>query len=304
MNDEKAFDAGESYLCEDDQEPSAKWRTVSLVTGIFRLVSQRPEAGREAAERRRGLIKAAAAQLTARGLDGVALVRYGMAQEVIAPVVSALILKLLSGEDSAIEGVDASAWCAALGIDHQPPLAEKPAIREIAGRFSEVILPAISRIRQWAGCSSLDEMISLAPPRPGELAATDAVSGGERGFCMIPVDPTAALEHLKTASNMEYRPTVTNSYNQMCCYWSLGRSRAALNVAAAEWSRVGSDSSTSAFLWRLTAREEWEIHEEGDPLGAVAALAAEIAHREGWQEQEEFWRANQAARSTSGSEAA
>ena len=88
MNEEKAFDAGESYLREADREPCTGWRTVSLVTGIFRLIEQRPEVGGAAADRRRETIKAAAAELSARGLDAVALVRYGMSQEVAAPVVS------------------------------------------------------------------------------------------------------------------------------------------------------------------------------------------------------------------------
>lgn len=412
MNEEKAFDAGESYLCEADQEPSVGWRTVSLVTGILRLIEQRPETGGAAAETRRETIKAAAAELTARGLDAVALVRYGMSQEVAAPIVSALLVKLMGG-DSAIEGVDAQAWCAALGIDQPASPGNEPSLPEIVDRFTEVIRPAISGIAQWVGSASLDEIIFLTPPQPGDLATTVAAPSGERalheqyqwvvdhfaqtfyrdwrtsslhnelrwldgdivppctdnlmhdrlvpreelveeiarravyrtgipdigdsvsaemtrhaiallhqgkhseavavfefgvtqrpddpeirnnlGFCMIPVDPNAALEQLKTAANMGYASSVTNAYNQMCCYWALGRSRAALNIAAAEWSKVG-PGLRSSLLWRLTARDEWELYDADDPSLAMAAFAAEIARREGWQEQDDLWRANKDSR--------
>jgi len=408
LDEEKAFDAGESYLCEADREPSTEWRTVSLVTAIFRLISQQPEAGGAAAKRRHETVCAAAAELTARGLDAVALVRYGMSQEVAAPIVSALLIKLMGGE-SAIEGVDAQAWCEALGIGQTAPPGDEPSTPEIVDRFTEIILPAILRIRQWVGSASLDELIGLTPPQAGDLATAVAVPADERelyqqyrwlvdhfaqtfyrdwkttslhnelrwldgdivspctdelmhdrtvprqelveeiarravyrtgipdigdsisaemtrhaiallhkgrhreavaifefgvtqrpddpgirnnlGFCMIPVDPNAALEQLKIAANMGYDSTATNAYNQMCCYWALGRSRAALNIAAVEWPKTDSEPRGS-LLWRLTALDEWELYDSEDPRLAIATFAAEIAHREGWQEQEELWQAN------------
>jgi hypothetical protein len=305
--------------------------------------------------------------------------------------------------------VDTLAWCAALGIDQPVPSKNEPSMSEIADRFTEVILPAILRIKQWVGSASLDELIDLAPPKPNDLAPDAAAPEGERvlyeqyrwivdhfaqtfyrdwetnslhnelrwldgdivspcndelmndrmvprqelveeiarravyrpgvpgvgdsiaaemtrhaisllhqgryreavavfefgvtqrpgdpeirnnlGFCMIPVDPSAALEHLKMAANMGYCSTATNAYNQMCCYWALGRSRAALNIAAAEWPKANSESRDS-LLWRLTTRDEWELYDAIDPGSAIAGFAAEIAYREGWQEQGELWQAN------------
>jgi hypothetical protein len=116
---------------------------------------------------------------------------------------------------------------------------------------------------------------------------------------MIPVNPRAALDHLKMAANMGYRATATNSYNQMCCYVDLGRSIAALNIAEIEWHRVDSkDRQLAATLWRLSGSGEWELTHSNDVAMAVAAFAADIARREAWTEQEEFWRANEATRAT------
>jgi hypothetical protein len=408
LNDDKPFDAGESYLCECDREPSAKWRTVSLVTAIYRLIERGPEAIRATTEVRSRTITTAAAELTTRGLDALALVRYGMSREVVAPISSALIFKLILGEESAIEGVDLQAWCAALGLDLPASTGTQPAIYEMAEKFSEVLVPTFSRIRQWVDSASLDELINLVSPPPGELAIAAAPAGSDRtlreqyrwlvdhfaetfyrdwatsslhnelkwldgditapctaalmddrvvprqelveeiarrtvygtdtpgagdsiaaemtrhaitllrqgrcreaaavfefgvtqrpddpeiqnnlGFCLIPIDPSAALNHLKAASNMGYPGSVTNAYNQMCCYWALGRSRAALNIASAAWSKLTAESDIS-LLWRSAPQGGWELHED-DPARSIAFFATEIARREGWQDEVDDWRKN------------
>jgi hypothetical protein len=405
LNDAKPFDAGESYLCEPDGEPSAKWRTVSLITALYRLIGRGPEAMQATTELRSGTIATAAAQLTARGLDAVALVRYGMSQEVVALISSALTFKLILGEDSAIEGVDLQAWCAALGVDLPESPQAKPTVYELVDRFTDVLIPAFSRIKQWVDSASLEDIINLAPPLPGELTITATSSASDRalreqyrwivdhfaqtfyrdwatsslhnelkwldgdivapcsgelmddrivprqelveeiarravygtdtpgpgdsiaaemtrhaiillrhgrhreaaavfefgvtqrpddpeiqnnlGFCLIPIDPKVALEHLKAASNMGYPRTTTNSYNQMCCYWALGRPRAALNIASAEWSKLSAAPEPS-LLWRPSVQGDWELHED-DPGPSIATLAANIARHEGWPEEEEYW---------------
>jgi hypothetical protein len=420
VNDEKPFDAGESYLCEPDREPSAKWRTVSLVTAIFRLIERGPETAQTPTEARSRTITAAATELTARGLDAVALIRYGMSRELTAPVSSALILKLIVGEDSAVEGVEAQAWCAALGIDLPEPFKEKSPIHEIVDRFTALIIPSFSRIRHWGDTASLDELIKLTPPPPGGLISAIAPAPSDRvlreqyrwivdrfattfygdwetsslhnelrwldgditapctselmddrivprqdlveeisrravygtgapdpsdsiaaemtrhaivllrqgrcseaaavfefgvtqrpddpaiknnlGFCLIPVDPSIALDHLKAASNMGYPGSATNSYNQMCCYWALGRSRAALNVATAEWAKLNTATEDS-LLWRLSSHGDWELR-ESDPALSIASFAADIARREGWQDEEGHWQRNAETRADLANEAA
>jgi hypothetical protein len=64
VDDERAFDAVESYLCEISSEPSSDWRTVSLVTALRGLITRGPEFQRSTLEARREAIKATAAELT------------------------------------------------------------------------------------------------------------------------------------------------------------------------------------------------------------------------------------------------
>lgn len=409
MDGGRAFDAAECYFCETDREPSVEWRTVSLVTGILGLISRGPEFERPTPEVRRDTIKSAVSELSKRGLDALALIRYGMQREVAVPITSALFAKLIFGEDSIVDGVDVGAWCATLGLDLPLPCSDQPTVDVIVARFADIIYPIIPRIEHWVANASLDQIISLTPPHPGELVVSspglssdhklreqyrwavdhfartfyrdwetaslhyelrwldgdilppcpdrimrdrsarredvveeiaqravyrmDASGAGDSitaemtlharallrqdkyreaaavfefgilqrpddpdmrnnlGFCLIPIDPRAALQHLKTAANMGYRPTVTNSYNQICCYVALGRSRAALNLADAEWERLGSRTQP-ALLWALTDAEGWELVDSDDPARAIAALAAEVARREGWKEREDLWQGN------------
>jgi hypothetical protein len=108
------------------------------------------------------------------------------------------------------------------------------------------------------------------------------------GFCLIPVDSRKALEHLKAAANMGYQPSATNSYNQMCCYVSIGRPRAALNIADSE-TRKSSPGHRSATLWRIVGEGKWELFDSDDSLESVAIFAVEIARNEGWNEEKEAW---------------
>lgn len=418
MDHERAFDAVESYLSETDREPSAKWRTASLVTAIHGLIRRGPEFGRPTPEARQHMIRRAAAELTARGLDALSLIRYGMPHEVTAPVTSALLLKLMFGDSIAFAGVDAVPWCAALGIESLEPFTGENSFQETVDQFAKIIVPAMPRIRQWVSSASLDEIIELVPPRRGVLGTSAVAIAGERelrnlyrwavdhfaktfykdwattslhnefrwldgdmvspcpaelmrdrsvlkkdlseeiarravyqtpapdagssvvdemtrhagsllrqgrykeaaavfefgvrqrpddpdiknnlGFCMIPVNPRVALDHLKMAANIGYRSTATNSYNQMCCYVNLGRPQAALNIAEFEWHRISSkiEQVEAMLLWRLSDSGEWELTDHDDVAKAIAAFAADIARREGWTEQEEFWRATEATRAT------
>jgi hypothetical protein len=109
MDEGKAFDAVESYLCETEREPSAQWRTVSLVTAILGIITHGQEFERPTPQARQKAFKAAADELSRRGLDAVALVRYGMAREVIAPLGAALIVGLISNR-SPYNGIDVPSW--------------------------------------------------------------------------------------------------------------------------------------------------------------------------------------------------
>jgi hypothetical protein len=118
----------------------------------------------------------------------------------------------------------------------------------------------------------------------------DPVVRNNLGFCLIPVEPREALNHLKSAANMGFEPSAINAYNQMCCYVAIGRSRAALNIADSEHKKPEA-KQVGGFLWR-PHEGQWELFHTERPFNEIAVLAAEIARNEGWKDQEEFWRAS------------
>lgn len=407
MDGIKAFDAVETYLCEGTRNPSAAWRTVSLVTALLGLITRGPEFETPTPEARLDAFRAAADELSRRGLDALALVRYGMTREVAAPVIGALAVRLIFGEGASMESMDVQGWCAALGLQGLPSASPRPNVNEIGRLFEEWILPAIPNIYRWIGTASLDDLINLTPPArdslelssdtepldrdlreqyrwavehfaktfygdwqtsslhyelkwldgevlppcpnelmndrkvprekiaeeiarrvvydvdkydPGESLVSemtrhaisllrqdrcndaaavfefgvlqrpdDADIRNNLGFCLIPVDPRKALDALKCAANMSYEPSSTNSYNQICCYISIGRPRAALNVADEEWRKEDSKGH-SAVLWRRRSDGTWELFDSEDSLTSIAHLCVEIARDEGWADQERTWK--------------
>lgn len=406
MDDDKAFDAVESYLCETEREPSAQWRTVSLVTAMLGIITHGPEFEDPTPQARQKAFKAAADELSRRGLDAVALLRYGMAREVIAPLGAALIVGLIS-DQSLYNGIDVPIWRAALDLEPPVRASGPPSLGEVTAGVGSIFSSAIPQLLQWAANASLDELVSLTPPTrdaitslpsgepgdqamrvqyrwavdhfaktffrdwnteslhyelrwldgdvlapcpdelmndrriqrdqiteeiarrvvynrgnidPGESLAMEMTRHAEKllkqgrhreaaavfefgvqqrpedadvrnnlGFCLIPIEPREALDHLKSAANMGYEPSATNAYNQMCCYVAVGRSRAALNIADSEYKKLHG-KQVAAFLWR--SREgQWELFFSEDPLQEIAVYSAEIARTEGWKDQEEIWRA-------------
>jgi hypothetical protein len=416
LDDDKAFDAVESYLCETEREPSRQWRTVSLVTAMLGIISHGPEFQEPTPEARHEAFKAAADELSRRGLDAVALVRYGMSLEATAPLVSAVIVRLLlQGDPSAkvtidppidMEGVDVDNWWTVLDLEPPPIRGENGPTPEMIARIQEVMSSVVPRVNQWAASASISDLVNLTPPTretlaslptgepldrnlreqyrwavdhfaktffrdwettslhyelrwldgdilppcPNELmldrkvpreeiareiarravyddASPDPVESlvdemsrhavkllrqgrcreaaavfefgvqqrsedpqvrNNLGFCLIPIDPRQALEHLKAAANMSYQSSATNAYNQMCCYVSIGRSRAALNVADFEFKK-SHHTDGGAHLWRQSSDGSWKLFDSDQPLRSIAEFAAEIARMEGWKDQEEYW---------------
>jgi len=407
LDDDKAFDAVESYLCETETEPSEGWRTVSLVTALLGILSHGPEFERPTPEARSEAFIGCADELSKRGLDAVALVRYGMMTEALAPVLASLIVEAMSGDFEPIHGIDAQRWRSALGIELPTSNSGESSNPGVVGWFEDALLPAVPTLRKWAAGVPLKELIDLRPPTrdfvlslpthqpggrglrdlyrwavdhfahtyyrdwdttslhyelrwldgdilppcPDEIMRDRKVSRGEiaqeiarrvvykkktrdpgeslvsemtlharrllrqgryseaaavfefgvqqrpedaeirnnLGFCLIPLDAREALNHLSVAANMGYGPSATNAYNQMCCYVAMGRSRAALNVAEDEWKR-SQPARRDAMLWKQSADAQWELSDSEDCLQSVAQFAADIAHAEGWEDQEKYWR--------------
>ncbi len=181
MDDDKAFDAVESYLCETEREPSEQWRTVSLVTAMLGIITHGPEFEKPTPQARQAAFSAAADELSRRGLDAVALVRYGMAQEVIAPLGAALVVGLIS-DDSPFDGIDIPSWQAALDFEPLIRGSGPPIAGEATEWFDSIFFPAISRLEQWAASASLDELVNLTPPTHDAMASLPPGGAGDRGL--------------------------------------------------------------------------------------------------------------------------
>lgn len=111
------------------------------------------------------------------------------------------------------------------------------------------------------------------------------------GFCLIPESPLEALGHLRAAAEMNYYRLAVNVYNQMCCHIALRRPRDALAIAGARWQSIRSASPLDAILWnRQDLDRTWVIFRTEDDRASVAQLAMDLAHHEGWQENEATWR--------------
>ena len=187
MDDNKPFDAVESYLCETEREPCGQWRTVSLVTAMLGILTHGPEFERPTPQARQQAFKAAADELSRRGLDAVALVRYGMAREVLAPLEAALIVGLIT-DDSPYEGIDVQAWQTAL--DLQPPprssdaqVASGEPIRiNITEWVRNNFFPVVSQLHQWTATASLDELVNLTPPTRDAITSLLPGEPGDRAL--------------------------------------------------------------------------------------------------------------------------
>lgn len=414
MEEGKAFDAGESYICDSAQAVSSR-HTVSLVVALRSILRRGPQFQQQSLGARLGAFRAAAEELTLRGIDAASLIRYGMYREIMAPLLGGLIFRLIPAPigyapGSLPHGLDAAGWCQALGLENWTG-DETLSVPEALEFLMRAIVPVFPVIERWVMTAQLDDLVLLSPPtdiealrdyddplleelreqyiwavdhftetyyedwqtsslhhayrwltrcapppcpieqmqerkidlaklnaeiarratsdKPdetmslssGALLAPEMVryakplleqgryreaaavfefgtqqvpNNGEfrnnLGFCLIPVDPAAALGHLEAAMRLNFSQCEVNVYNQMCCLVSLHNERAALNIADLAWERIQSQPVLAAVLWQRSAGGGWSLCSVDDPRRKVAELAASIAAGEGWDRDTEIWR--------------
>ena len=90
MDDDRPFDATECYLCDASEGSMGKWRTTSLVTALRGILERKPQFEPGNPGGTAAAFRAAADELTHRGLDALALVRYGMWETVASSIVDVL----------------------------------------------------------------------------------------------------------------------------------------------------------------------------------------------------------------------
>jgi hypothetical protein len=165
------FDARQILLCEQSPQPDPRWSTVSLVTAVRGLVSWTPAGTlawpRESSpDSRLTAFRAAAGELTRRGVDADSLVRYGMRNEIAASLMCFLLIKALGLEIPELveqRGVDIDSWNAAMpsikGIVHHDISLES--IEQAVNRSVKFQIPVIL---PWIMRAPLTSLVTLSPP--------------------------------------------------------------------------------------------------------------------------------------------
>lgn len=103
---------------------------------------------------------------------------------------------------------------------------------------------------------------------PSDVAATNNL-----GFCLVPHQPREALEHLRRAYELGYRPLVINLHNRAVCHVLLGEPRMALALITAAWDEV---TDESAVLW-VGGREDLWLAKSASSRRELARLALQVA---------------------------
>ncbi|KGM00730.1 hypothetical protein Q760_06345 [Cellulomonas cellasea DSM 20118] len=113
------------------------------------------------------------------GVDGQALIRYGLAEQFAGPVLGtvavALMLEARGNASPARLALEVDGWRAALGVTER----SRPAVAERGSGFDSRQYPHVAAslraaptmLHSWIATAPFEELVSLVPPRPEEMAA-------------------------------------------------------------------------------------------------------------------------------------
>ena len=170
MGEDKPFDAGEAYWSEDPASERSEWRTVSLVTALRTLLEPQSGTGDGAtgangSDSRREAFTRAADELTRRGIDADALVRYGMPAAVVtalfAPVVAKFLIPNSALEESGLSlEIEDDPWLAAI----LPEIPKDTPDELTEEQKREAIASAFENISLWLSSAPIEVLIRLDPP--------------------------------------------------------------------------------------------------------------------------------------------
>lgn len=172
-------------MAEDHQGDLGQWQLVSLVTclrqTLLDLASTAPAIDGGAESRRLGGPSALDIidELTARGLDGESLVRYGIASEMILhALVDLLVAELLpGGATDTSSGL--SGWRRVFRMDDPRVQARVPGILRDQGDVQSavrgligdgILAPALEAAARWACSADLELLLAFSSPTEEQLA--------------------------------------------------------------------------------------------------------------------------------------
>ncbi len=114
----------------------------------------------------------------------------------------------------------------------------------------------------------------------------DAGAENNLGFCLMPEDAAAALEHLERATHLSYESPFINLHNRATCEMRLDHPAAALKLIEEGWG--DGEYVGTATLW-VISDGELVLTERADVVREVATLAAQAAEKLGHQEDQVKW---------------
>jgi hypothetical protein len=166
MDDARPFDATESYLCDAPESAMGKWHTTSLVTALKGILNRQPRFVHGSPAGRVSAFRAAADELTRRGLDASSLVRYGMWDVVASSILNALAQSTVAGQTrpGGVSSTTADVWWTALDLPERPTLPDTPAPAQIQTLLREIIAPSLPRIMGWISTAPIDSLLEMTPP--------------------------------------------------------------------------------------------------------------------------------------------
>lgn len=167
MQEGKAFDAGESYISDEAQAVSGR-HTVSLVVALRSILRRGPQFEQQSAEAPLAAFRAAAEELTRRGVDAGSLIRYGMYTDIMAPLLGGLIFSLIPASirlvsDAPPEGLDVAGWRQALGFENWTG-NNRPSMSEVIEFVERAIALVVPIVERWIMTAPLADLVLLSPP--------------------------------------------------------------------------------------------------------------------------------------------
>ena len=167
MDDSKAFDACEVRMSEDKDGPCPEWRTVSLIYAARALLAHEPGTETALSNDRGENFLAIVAELTRRGIDANALVRYGFIPEVVGSLVAMVTASRILPPSSDVftsTGIDVAAWAALLEMQCGPVEITGSFERDFANVAKENLFQCIPKLVTWAISAPLEDLATLKPP--------------------------------------------------------------------------------------------------------------------------------------------
>lgn len=212
------FDARQTLLCEQSPRPDPRWSTVSLVTAVRGLVSWTPAETlawppESSPDSRLTAFRAAAGELTRRGVDADSLVRYGMRNEIAASLMSFLLIKTLGLEIPELveqRGIDIDAWNAAMPSS-RAIIRHDISLENIAQAVNSSIESQVPVILPWIMRAPLTSLVTLSPPEllsfsePAPIVTSDSSLYEQYAWLVDRFSTTSVHDWLTSSLHLEYR---------------------------------------------------------------------------------------------------